>query len=329
MILGNNGDQFKRVAIYSRVSTSEQATENTSLASQESQLTAYCQMQGWTIINSYVDPGFTGKNDDRPGLKQLRADARIGSFDKVLVCKLDRLARNLRLLLEIESELNSHQVSLTSIKESVDTSSSTGKMVFQLFGMIAEWERETIIERTKGGRIQRYKDGCWAGGKPPFGYAYDKASRKLVINEDQAKIVRFIFNEYNSSKSLSAMNSILDAERIPTIRGKARGWIDAGIRFLLINPVYKGTLIVNRQCHITNIDKVDLSHAITIKVPPIVSESVWDLAQSRLESNKKIRPPRKNKWLFQGIMTCGLCGLSYRGQYYSSKIRCYSLSGQT
>jgi len=173
----NNADQSIRVATYARVSTQEQATENTSMASQEGQLIAYCQMRGWTIINSYVDPGFTGKNGDRPGLKQLRADSRIGLFDKILVCKLDRLARNLRLLMDIESELNEFHVSLTSIKESIDTSNSTGKMVFQLFGMVAEWEREAIIERTKSGRIQRYKGGCWAGGKPTFGYSYDKTTR--------------------------------------------------------------------------------------------------------------------------------------------------------
>ena len=326
--MGSNGDHIIRVATYARVSTQEQATENTSLASQESQLITYCQLQGWTIINSYVDPGFSGKNGDRPGLKRLRSDARIGLFDKVLVCKLDRMARNLRLLMDIESELNESHVSLSSLKESVDTSNTTGKMVFQLFGMIAEWERETIIERTRTGRIQRYKDGCWAAGKPPYGYTYDKTSRKLIINEDQANVVRLIFNEYNSGKSLTAVNNTLDAEKIPTIRGKKRGWIDSGIRFILINPVYKGILIVNRKCHITNVNKVDTSKAIVIKVPPIVTESVWNMAQSHLESHKKIRPPRKNKWLLQGLITCGLCGLSYQGQYPSSTSRCYACRGR-
>ena len=284
-MIGSNDDQLVRVATYSRVSTQEQATENTSLASQDGQLVAYCQMRGWTIINAYIDPGFTGKNGDRPGLKQLRSDARMGLFDKVLVTKLDRLARNLRLLMDIEAELNEFNVALTSIKESVDTSNGTGKMVFQLFGMIAEWERETIIERTRSGRIQRYKEGCWACGKPPYGYSYDKVTRKLLINEEQAKVVRFIFDGYNSGKSLTAMNEMLDAENIPTIRGKVRGWIDAGIRCILINPAYKGVLIVNRKCHITNIDKVDLSKAIVIKVPPIVSESVWNTTQSQLASH--------------------------------------------
>ena len=326
--MGSNGDKLIRVATYRRVSTQEQATENTSLASQEGQLTAYCQMQRWVVINDYVDPGFTGKNGDRPGLKQLRADARKGLFDMVVVCKLDRLARNLRLLMEIESELNEYHVSLTSIKESVDTSNGTGKMIFQLLGVVAEWERETIIERTRNGRIQRYKEGCWACGKPPFGYSYDKISRKLIINEEQAKIVRFIFDGYISGKSLTTMNQILDDKRIPTIRGKERGWIDAGIRCILINPIYKGILIVNRKCHITNINKLDLDKVIVIKVPAIVSESVWNLAQSHLESHKKIRPPRKNPWLLQGLITCGLCGLGYACQFNGSIKRCYACRGR-
>ena len=135
--MNNNNEQQVRVATYARVSTQEQATENTSLESQAAQLIAYCRMRDWTIINSYVDPGFTGKNGDRPGLKQLRADAKIGLFDKVLVCKLDRLARNLSLLMSIESELKEFHVTLNSIKESVDTSNGTGKW----YSSCSAWSR--------------------------------------------------------------------------------------------------------------------------------------------------------------------------------------------
>jgi site-specific DNA recombinase len=285
-------------------------------------------MQGWTIINGYVDPGFTGKNAERPGLTRLLADAKIGLFDKVIVCKLDRMARNLRLLMDIESQLNENHVSLTSIKESIDTSNGTGKMVFQLFGMIAEWEREAIIERTKSGRIQRYKEGCWAGGKPPFGYTYDKVSRKLMVNEDSAKVVRFIFNEYSAGKSLDTIQDALNIENIPTIRGKKQGWLSSVVRFILINPIYKGTLIVNRKSHIANIARVDMKKVIVIKVPAIVTESVWDTVQSRLKSNKKLRPPRKNPWLLQGLITCGECGLSYQGQYRSPTRKGYACRGR-
>jgi site-specific DNA recombinase len=124
------------------------------------------------------------------------------------------------------------------------------------------------------------------------------------------------------------MNEMLDAARIPTIRGKERGWIDAGIRCLLINPAYKGTQIVNRNCHITHIHKLDMSKAIIIKIPAIVSESVWNTAQSHLKSHKKIRPPRKNPWLLQGLITCGLCGLSYHGQLRGPVNRGYACRGR-
>lgn len=136
--MNNNVNDRIRVATYARVSTQEQALEGTSLDFQDSQLLAYCQLQGWSVINSYSDPGYSGKDGNRPGLEKLLADAKIGLFDKVLVYKLDRLARNLRLLLEVEQKLRASGATVTSVKESVDTSTGTGKMVFQMFGMIAE-----------------------------------------------------------------------------------------------------------------------------------------------------------------------------------------------
>ena len=198
----NSGNPKVRVATYARVSTQEQASEGPSMEFQYSQLTTYCQLQGWTVINSYTDPGYSGKDGNRPGLERLLADAKIGLFDKVVVYKLDRLTRNLRLLLEIEQKLKGYHAFLTSVKESVDTSTGTGKMVFQMFGMIAEWERENIIERTRNGRLQRYKDGCWAGGKAPYGYVYNKATKKLAINEIEARIVRRLYSEYSEGKTL-------------------------------------------------------------------------------------------------------------------------------
>ena len=124
--MNSNGDTV-RIATYARVSSQEQALEGTSMDFQDSQMTAYCQLQGWSIINSYKDPGYSGKDGNRPGLEQLLSDARIGLFNGVLVYKFDRLARNLRLLLDIEQQLRGHGVSLVSVKESVDTSTGTGK----------------------------------------------------------------------------------------------------------------------------------------------------------------------------------------------------------
>ena len=124
-------DNTVKVAVYARVSSQEQADEGTSLEHQEEQLSSFCQFQNWEIIHKYIDPGYTGKDDNRPGLKQLLSDAKRGIFTKVVVYKLDRLARKLRLLLEIEENLGNDNVSLLSVKETIDTSTPIGKTVFQ------------------------------------------------------------------------------------------------------------------------------------------------------------------------------------------------------
>ncbi len=176
--MDNNG--LIKVAIYTRVSTQEQASEGTSLSHQLDQLKRQCQLQGWQIAGTYEDPGYSGKDGERPGLKRLLADARLGIFNKVLIYRMDRLARSLRLLLEIEEKLSKLGVSFFSVGEVLDSSTSSGRHFIQMLGMVSEWEREAIIERTKAGRIQRYKEGKWAGGHPAYGYDYDKDSKAHI-----------------------------------------------------------------------------------------------------------------------------------------------------
>jgi len=238
-------DKIIKVAVYARVSTQEQAVEGTSLEYQSGQLEHYCGSMNWVIWQSYVDPGYTGKDGDRPGLKRLLADAKLGLFEKVVVYKLDRLARKLRLLLEIEEKLKDYGVALYSVKENIDTSTAIGRTVFQVLGLAAEWEREAIVERTRGGRLQRYMQGCWGPGSPPFGYSYDRETKKLVINEVEARIVRRIFEEYASGKSMVHIANMLNGERIPPRRKDGKGWRNTAIRDILLKPTYKGTQIVN------------------------------------------------------------------------------------
>ncbi|HEY90512.1 MAG TPA: recombinase family protein [Dehalococcoidia bacterium] len=241
--------------------------------------------------------------------------------------KLDRLARNLRLLLEVEQKLASCHVSLTSVKESVDTSTGTGKMVFQMFGMIAEWERDNIIERTRSGRIQRYRDGCWAGGKPPYGYAYNKATRKLVVDETEARVVRRIYSEYGRGKALSGISEGLNRDKIPGRSKNCKGWRSTAVRQVLLNPTYEGTQIVNRHTHISDINRIDLSKAIRISVPAIVTKEIWLAAQERLKNNKRSRPKCQDEFLLQGMITCGICGHAYRAERIHGK-RYYSCRGR-
>lgn len=295
-----------KVAVYTRVSTQEQADEGTSLEYQKQQIYSFCDYKGWEVFHQYIDPGYTGKDDNRPGLKQLLADAKNGLFTKVIIYKLDRLARKLRLLLEIEEHLNNANVSLISVKETIDTSTPIGRTVFHVLGLVSEWERDAIIERTRNGRILRYHEGKWAGGKPSYGYKYNKSTRKLEIDDNEALIVRRIFDGYKSGKSLNGIADSLNEEGIKPRSAKGKGWRATAIRNIVINPVYKGLLIVNRHEHIANIARVDMDKAITINVPAIVPENDWQLVQQRLNNNKHVRPVRTDKWLLQGLVSCGL-----------------------
>ena len=308
----NNIEHVIRVAIYTRVSSQEQAEKGTSLESQAEQLETFCKAQKWEVFNHYTDPGFSGKDDKRPGLESLRRDAKVGCFEKVVVWRLDRLARNLRLILGIEAELREEDISLVFIKEMVDTYTPIGRTVFQVLGLAAEWEREAIIERTKTGRLQRAKDGFWAMGPPPYGYDYDKDTKHLVINENEAKIVRMIFDLYVSGHSLSAIAEQFNKNQISP-RGKmAKGWYSTTIRQVLLNPAYKGEAIVNRHSHISDINKVDMDKVIRIPILPIVSTDEWNMVQSRLVSNKHLKATEDGVFTLQGLIQCGLCGYSYR-----------------
>ena len=308
----NNIEHIIRVAIYTRVSSAEQAEKGTSLESQAEQLEAFCKAQKWEVFNQYTDGGFSGKDGNRPALQALRRDAKAGYFEKVIVWRLDRLSRNLRLILEIEAELKEHDVSLFSMKEMVDTSTHIGRTVFQVLGLTAEWERESIIERTKTGQLQRMKEGHWATGPAPYGFDYNKDIKNLVINESEAEIVRKIYNIYASGKSLGSIATQLNNELVRPRSKTGKGWHPTGIRQVLINPAYKGEALVNRHCHISDINKVDLSKVIKLVVPPIVLEDKWNIAQSRLINNKSSKATEDGVFTLQGLIKCGICGCSYR-----------------
>jgi site-specific DNA recombinase len=310
-----------KVVLYTRVSTQEQAEFNTSLESQAEQLEAFSKSQGWVVFNTYTDPGFSGKDGNRPALKRMMEDAKLGCFEKILVWRLDRLARNLRVILEIEAHLREQSVGILSLRELVDTSSPIGRTVFQVLGLAAEWERESIAERTKTGRIQRFKEGKWAASTAPYGYSYNKETKTLILNVETSLIVQKIYSLYADGSSLSHIANILNSESVKPRRKDSQGWRETGIRQVLVNPIYKGMAIVNRHSHISDINKIDLTNTIQVPTIPIVSTEKWDIAQSRLAGNKQSRPMAKDDFILQGFIKCGLCGYSYRTNRTNGKRR--------
>jgi DNA invertase Pin-like site-specific DNA recombinase len=146
-------NEKKRAAIYVRVSTVEQEIEM-----QESELKESCERRGWTFT-VYRDKGQSGIKEDRPALNSLLGDLRKRKFDVVVVWALDRLARSLRQLLTISEECRSLGVDLVSLKQNFDTTLPAGRLIFQVLGAVAEFEREMLRERVRAGMAQARRAG--------------------------------------------------------------------------------------------------------------------------------------------------------------------------
>lgn len=138
-----------RVIAYTRVSTDKQADKGHSLATQRKKLEQYAKLYDLEIVAHLKDEGISAKNMDRPGLKRAIELLECGKAEGLLVTKLDRLTRSLKDLLHLTEQFRDNKWALMSVAEQIDTSSAAGRMVINLLGVINQWERETIGERTK------------------------------------------------------------------------------------------------------------------------------------------------------------------------------------
>lgn len=201
----------KRVAIYARVSTADQKTEN-----QLIDLRRYAGQRGWTIANEYVDQGISGAKDSRPALDTLMADARRRRFDVVLVWKFDRFARSARHLLNALDQFNSLAVDFSSVQDAVDTSSAYGKAMFTIVGAMAELERELIRQRVLNG-VQKARERGKRLGRPRT--TVDLASILAMKHDGQS--VRTIAAKLNVGKSTVA--KLLSVNPSPNPHGGSVG----------------------------------------------------------------------------------------------------------
>lgn len=264
-----------KAALYIRVSTEEQASEGQSADAQAEALKQYCSAYGIDIYDIYTDLGVSGKSlKDRHGLQRLLEACRKRLFDMVLVWKISRLSRNLRDLLYIIDIFERHNVFFTSCSEKFDTSTPVGRMTLQLLGSIAEFERNTIVENVKLG----LKEFARKGGKASSVLGYDNIDKKLVVNEDEAKIIRLIFSLYTESGlGFSEIADYLNGMGYRTKRGsRFRG---SGISYILRNPVYIG---INR--HNLNTES---EYCIKGSHEAIIDEELWNKAQSIIPARKR------------------------------------------
>lgn len=326
----------KRVAQYIRVSTLEQAREGSSLEGQENSLKDLIKSnfhdKNWVTNKNliYIDDGYSGADDERPEYRRMMKDAQEGKFEVVLVWKIDRLFRKTILLLGAIEKLQKLGIEFVSKNESIDTSTTLGRFSLTVLGAIAEMERETIRERTIMGKVTKAKKGFYVGGKyPPYGY--DVQNGKMVINKDEAKIIREIFDLLvKEKKSQTEIAKILTARKVPTkadTKGVKRRtnsygfWGQSSISDILIKDEYSGTYYYGKRETILddNGKKKQVLRPkeewIPLDCPEIITDTkIFKRAQEIAKANQSYSlRDSDHLYLLRSNVYCGECGGRFQG----------------
>ncbi len=292
-----------RVATLTRRSTDDQHQPFT-IEAQDAKLAAYIQSQDdWQPAPGcqYTDD-MSGATLDRPGLNRALLDARAGRYDILLVYRVDRVARTLRGLLDVLDQLDQAGVAFCSASEHFDTHTPVGRMLVQILGAFAEFERATIIDRVIAGMERKAASGAWCGGYRPYGYQVDKPTGYLTPHPGEAPLVPTIFDRY-TAKRLGARAIATWLNRAGHRTRAGRPWSHASVITVLRNRVYLGEIYYRGQHH-------PAPH------PPLVDPATFQAAQRLLAErceNRRTRAANGSEYLLAGKILCDHCGLHYVG----------------
>ena len=335
----------KNAPIYARVSSDRQREQNT-IASQTALLLEYAKAHDWVVPPEWVfeDDGYSGSVLARPGLERLRDLAAEGLLETVLIYAPDRLSRKYAYQVLLVEEFSRCGVE-TIFLRSAGGNNPEERLLIQFQGMIAEYERAQIVERSRRGKRHRAKMGCinvLSGA--PYGYRYvkktDTAEAYYAVIESQAEVVREVFELYAKELwSIGAITRQLNEQGIRTRLGRGP-WERSTIWAMLRNPAYQGTACFGKterapRQRITKplrekggfSTRSNAHHErepqewIRVPVPALVSAETFALAQERLIENKRFSARRtKTPTLLQGLLVCGQCGYGlYRTSTKTSK----------
>ena len=288
---------MKKIAIYTRVSTQEQANEGYSIQAQRDRLVDYCKARDWIIQDIYIDPGFSGSNLDRPAMQRLIAN--VAEFDLVLVYKLDRLSRSQKdTLYLIEDVFLNNNVDFVSMNESFDTTTPFGRAMIGILSVFAQLEREQIKERSMMGRMERAKEGLYHGGwNTPIGYDYVPESDSLVINTNESEQVKLIYGMYMRGASITEITNHM---RNNGYRTKFGNYQHAKtVSNILRSNAYIGKIKFRDQLY-------QGVHS------PIIEEDVFNNVQKILDSKAHLTVKNKpSNSLLLGLIYCDRCKARY------------------
>ena len=278
---GSASTSPKRCAVYTRVSTENGLDQEfNSLDAQREACEAYVASQkheGWTLASgAYSDGGWSGGSLDRPDLKRLMADVAARRLDVIVVYKVDRLTRSLADFAKLVELFDAHGVSVVSVTQAFNTTTSMGRLTLNVLLSFAQFEREVTAERIRDKVAASRRKGLRTGGTTPLGYVV--VDKKLVPQPEEAAAIRAIYEGYLAEGSLGRLIAHLDAKGIVTKRTPLKdGRIRGGLRFgkgplthILTNPLYIGEVTHKGQ-------RFPGEH------PAIIERDLFDRVQAQLK----------------------------------------------
>jgi site-specific DNA recombinase len=291
----------KICAIYTRKSTDERLDmEFNTLDAQRESCEAYITSQkseGWVVSKEkYDDGGFSGGSLERPALKRLLDDIKAGKVHIVVVYKIDRLTRSLMDFAKLVQVFDEHGTTFVSVTQSFNTTTSMGRLTLNVLLSFAQFEREVSGERIRDKIAASKARGMWMGGVPPVGYKIEH--RQLVVNKDEIKLARHIFDRYLALGNVRSLKAELDREGIKSpkrksLTGKSYGgssFSRGALYWVLKNPAYIGKISHKDKIH-------EGLHE------GIIPFDTWERTQLRLKDQRVERTAQtKRRYMLQGLV---------------------------
>lgn len=315
-----------RVAAYCRVSTDSDA-QLESLETQKTHYENYINSRDdWEFAGLYFDEGITGtKADKRPKLMRLIEDCKAKKVDFVITKSISRFSRNTTDCLDIVRTLLNLNIPVYFEKENINTGSMESELFLSILSGVAEGESTSISENNKWGIKKRFENGTYKLGYVPYGYRWENG--EIIVDPEQAVIVKRIFSELLAGKGTDAIAKNLNTENVPTKKGGR--WTSSSIRGILANEKYTGDCIFQKTYTDSNFNRhkndgqLD-QYYVADHHEAIISHEDFDAAAALIEqrANEKGIKRGSNKYqqryAFSGKIICSECGDTFRRRIHTS-----------
>lgn len=235
-----------RVCAYARVSSNSDDQLN-SFSAQVEYFTQLIQAHSdWEFIDIYADEGITGtRADKRDDFQRMMRDCRAGRIDRILVKSISRFGRNSADCIEAVRELKILGIAVAFEKEGIDTGRMTNEMYFSMYSAFSQEESTSIAKNMRKGAVMRMKNGTYRLSQAPYGYRLDEKGG-LLIHPEEAKVVRKIFGDFLSGKSIREIANELAQAQVPKLKGNPV-WSATGVSYILTNERYMGDELFQKR----------------------------------------------------------------------------------